>query len=163
MFKILIWLQEGEWVNIIQNFSRTLSELKTIGCMHINECSLENTVPFFASFYSKSLPPILDLTVNVMFSFDLWLPCFFKYVNPLLYLLTSAWESYRLNYVIKIKKRIYMFLLFFPSKYDFLFSIFIFFYNLFFSPLYSKGIKLSLHIYIFFFFPHPMFCCNMSI
>ena len=27
-------------------------------------------------------------------------------------------------------------------------------------PLYSKGIKLSLHVYITF-FPHPLFCCNM--
>ena len=31
-------------------------------------------------------------------------------------------------------------------------------------PLYSKGIKLSLHVYITItFFPHPLSCCNMSI
>ena len=36
--------------------------------------------------------------------------------------------------------------------------------NFFFFPLYSKGIKLSLHVYITItFFPHPFFCCNMSI
>ena len=42
--------------------------------------------------------------------------------------------------------------------------IFILFYYFIF-PLYSKGIKLSLHVYITFtfFFPHPLFCCNMSI
>ena len=32
---------------------------------------------------------------------------------------------------------------------------------LFFPPLYSMGIKLLLHVYIF--SPHPLFCCNMSI
>jgi len=42
-------------------------------------------------------------------------------------------------------------------RYSFLFLNFIF-------PLYSKGIKLSLHVYITItFFPHPLFCCNMSI
>ena len=35
--------------------------------------------------------------------------------------------------------------------------IFIYFLNLFFFPLYSKGIKLFLHVYIC--FPHPLFCC----
>ena len=40
----------------------------------------------------------------------------------------------------------------------------IFIYHTFFFPLYSKGIKLSLHVYITItFFPHPFFCCNMSI
>ena len=39
----------------------------------------------------------------------------------------------------------------------FLFYLFIY---LFFFPLYSMRIKLFLHVYIF---PHPLFCCNMSI
>ena len=39
-----------------------------------------------------------------------------------------------------------------------------FFYNFFIFPLYSKGVRLSLHVYITItFFPHPFFCCNMSI
>ena len=37
-----------------------------------------------------------------------------------------------------------------------------FFFNFIF-PLYRKGIKLSLHVHITItFFPHPLFCCNMS-
>ena len=38
---------------------------------------------------------------------------------------------------------------------------FTFFFFLIFPP-YSKGIKLSLHVYNNI-FPHPLFCCNMSI
>ena len=36
----------------------------------------------------------------------------------------------------------------------------LFFFLIF--PLYSKGIELSLHVYVTF-FPHPLFCYNMSI
>ena len=36
-------------------------------------------------------------------------------------------------------------------------------YFFFFFPLYSKGVRLSLHVYItIIFFPQPFFCCNMS-
>uniref|UniRef100_A0A8D1KSC7 GRIP1 associated protein 1 n=1 Tax=Sus scrofa TaxID=9823 RepID=A0A8D1KSC7_PIG len=43
--------------------------------------------------------------------------------------------------------------------------LFFFFLIIFFIfPLYSKGVRLSLHVYITItFFPHPLFCCNMSI
>ena len=45
----------------------------------------------------------------------------------------------------------------------FFFFIFIF-KNFFIFPLYSKGVRLSLHVYITITFsPHPLFCCNMSI
>ena len=45
-----------------------------------------------------------------------------------------------------------------PLKTFFLFLLYFIF------PLYSKGIKLSLHVCITLtFFPHPFFCCNMSI
>ena len=43
----------------------------------------------------------------------------------------------------------------------FVFFCFVLFFSYFFSPLYSMGIKLFLHVYII--FPHPLFCCNMSI
>ena len=45
-------------------------------------------------------------------------------------------------------------------------NIFIFIFLIFFLifPLYSKGVRLSLHVYItIIFFPHTFFCCNMSI
>ena len=44
----------------------------------------------------------------------------------------------------------------------FISKITLFFLNLFFSLLYSKGIKLSLHVYIS---PptHPLFCCNNAL
>ena len=45
-----------------------------------------------------------------------------------------------------------------------IFYLFIYFLFILFFPLYSKGVRLSLHVNITITFsPHPFFCCNMSI